>query len=83
MEPVSGARSFTAGADAYDAFMGRYSRPLAAVFADFVGIPDAGHAPDVGCGPGALAAELVNRLGAHAVGALRSHRASLRLRHQG
>ncbi|HVB46082.1 MAG TPA: class I SAM-dependent methyltransferase [Streptosporangiaceae bacterium] len=47
----------------YARFMGRYSEPLAARFADLAGVR-AGHAVlDVGCGPGALTAELVRRLG--------------------
>ena len=51
------------GADAYDRFMGRFSRPLAVPFADFAGLPRDGRVLDVGCGPGALTAELVRRAG--------------------
>ena len=54
----------------YDRFMGRYSVPLAPEFADFAGIEDGGRVLDVGCGPGALTAELVRRLGAEAVSAV-------------
>jgi SAM-dependent methyltransferase len=62
--------SFAVGADEYDRFMGRYSRPLAPRFASFAGIAAGERALDVGCGPGALTAELVERLGAHAVSAV-------------
>src|SRR5438477_2533620 len=53
--------SFSVAADAYDRFMGRYSTPLAPRFAEFAGIADGTRALDVGCGPGALSAELVSR----------------------
>ena len=59
--------SFAVGADEYDQFMGRYSRPLAPEFADFAGVAAGQRALDVGCGPGALTAELVKRLGADSV----------------
>ena len=62
--------SFTVGADAYDRFMGRYSGPLAPRFAEFAGIDARRPVLDVGCGPGALTAELVRRLGADAVAAV-------------
>jgi SAM-dependent methyltransferase len=58
---------FAVAADAYDRFMGRYSMPLAPRFADFAGVDGAGRVLDVGCGPGALTAVLVDRLGAEAV----------------
>ena len=38
-------------ADAYDRFMGRYSRPLALSFADFAGVPLDGRVLDVGAAP--------------------------------
>jgi SAM-dependent methyltransferase len=59
--------SFTVAADAYDRFMGRYSVPLAPLLADFVGVAAGQAVLDVGCGPGALTAELVRRLGPAAV----------------
>jgi SAM-dependent methyltransferase len=59
--------SFEVGAGAYTRFMGRYSEPLAALFADLAGVARGQRALDVGCGPGALTAELVSRLGADAV----------------
>jgi len=62
--------SFTAGADAYDRFMGRYSVPLAPQLVDFATIAVGQRVLDVGCGPGALTAELVRRLGPEAVSAV-------------
>jgi SAM-dependent methyltransferase len=62
--------TFAVGADAYEAFMGRYSRGLSAPFADFAGIAAGQRAVDVGCGPGILTEELVARLGADAVAAV-------------
>jgi len=53
---------FDVAADGYDRFIGRYSRELALHFADFAGVV-AGSALDVGCGPGALTAELAARVG--------------------
>jgi SAM-dependent methyltransferase len=62
--------SFAVGAEQYDRFMGRYSVPLAPRFADFAGVVAGQRVVDVGCGPGALTAELVRRLGAGAVSAV-------------
>lgn len=61
---------FNVAASAYDSFMGRYSRLLSAQLADLAGVRDGQRAIDVGCGPGALTAELVARLGAGAVTAV-------------
>ena len=54
--------AFTASAEAYDRFIGRYARPLAPRFADFAGITT-GPVLDVGCGPGVLSAALAERVG--------------------
>ena len=54
---------FNVGADAYISFMGRYSEPLAARFADLAAVRRGQRVLDVGSGPGALTAELVGRLG--------------------
>ncbi len=55
---------FAVPAESYDRFMGRYSRLLAPVFADFAGVVAGMRVLDVGCGPGALTTELVARVGA-------------------
>jgi SAM-dependent methyltransferase len=64
---------FEVTAQAYRRFMGRYSEPLAVVFADACSVPTDGssglRALDVGCGTGALTRVLVDRLGVDAVGA--------------
>ena len=62
--------SFNVSADAYLRFMGRYSEPLAAQFADLAGARSGQRLLDVGCGPGALTAELVRRVGPDAVSAV-------------
>lgn len=69
MEAAEGARSFLTSGEAYDAFMGRYSRSLAVPFVHAVGVAAGQTALDVGCGPGALTGVLVDRLGAGAVAA--------------
>jgi SAM-dependent methyltransferase len=59
--------TFAVAAASYDRFMGRYSSRLAPVFADFAGIEAGMRVVDVGCGPGALTAVLVERVGAGSV----------------
>ncbi|MCR2761903.1 MULTISPECIES: class I SAM-dependent methyltransferase [unclassified Microbacterium] len=58
---------FEGAAVDYDRFMGRYSELLSSPFSDFAGVQQGQRVLDVGCGPGALTAELVARLGAAAV----------------
>ena len=62
--------SFFVAAAAYDRFMGRYSRLLSIPMADLAGVRAGQRALDVGCGPGALTAELVARLGPDGVAAV-------------
>lgn len=69
MDGVEGARTFRVAAAAYDSFMGRYSGPLAHQFADAAGVRRGQTALDIGCGPGALTAVLVERLGSESVAA--------------
>jgi len=78
--------SFDVAADAYDRFMGRYSVQLAPGLADLGGVHPGQSVLDVGCGPGALTAELVRRLGPDAVAAVdpsESFIAAARARHPG
>ena len=62
--------SFDVAADAYDRFMGGWSRLLSPSFADLGSVRPGQRVVDVGSGPGALTAELVSRLGAGAVAAV-------------
>lgn len=66
---MPGADTFRASADAYDRFVGRYGSELATGLIDFAGVEPGMRTLDVGCGPGALAAALVERLGAARVSA--------------
>jgi SAM-dependent methyltransferase len=62
--------SFEVPADAYFQFVGAYSEPLAVGFADLAGVRPGQSVLDVGCGPGALTAQLVERLGPDHVSAV-------------
>jgi len=62
--------TFNVTADSYARFMGRFSEPLAVQFARLAGVRAGQRVLDVGCGPGALTAQLVERLGADAVSAI-------------
>jgi ubiquinone/menaquinone biosynthesis C-methylase UbiE len=78
--------SFEVAAEAYDAFMGRYSRLLSNQLADLAAVRTGQRVLDVGCGTGALTAVLVERLGAGAVAAVdpsESFVAAMRDRHPG
>jgi len=50
--------------------MGRFSEPLAVQFAELADVRAGQRVLDVGCGPGALTAQLVERLGSGAVSAI-------------
>ena len=62
--------TFDVPADAYGRFMGGYSEKLAVELADAAGVTAGQRALDVGSGPGALTAVLVERLGVENVAAL-------------
>ncbi len=62
--------SFEIPAESYDQYMGRFSAPLSPQLVDFAGVRTGQRVLDVGCGPGALTAELVTRVGAEKVAAV-------------
>jgi SAM-dependent methyltransferase len=61
--------TFVVAGDAYDRFMGRYSRELAPRLIEFARIESGMSVLDVGCGPGALAEQLAERVGSKFVSA--------------
>jgi SAM-dependent methyltransferase len=61
---------FDVAAEAYDRFMGAWSRLLASPMADLAGVQPGQRVLDVGCGPGSLTTELVARMGPDAVAAV-------------
>ena len=62
--------SFDVAAESYGRFMGRYSEPLGVEFVRLAGPQPGQRVLDVGSGPGALTALLVERLGPAAVCAI-------------
>ncbi|CCH76619.1 Methyltransferase type 11 [Nostocoides japonicum T1-X7] len=63
-------RSFHAPAEGYDRLMGRYLPTLGPALADVAGVAAGQRVLDVGCGPGGLTAELVQRVGPDRVAAV-------------
>jgi SAM-dependent methyltransferase len=59
--------SFDVAAEAYFKFMGRFSEPLSDEFLAYARVSPGQRALDVGCGPGALTARLVDLLGVESV----------------
>jgi len=62
--------TFEVAAEAYDRYMGRHSAQLSPQLARFAEIRAGRRVLDVGCGPGALTAELVRQLGTSDVAAV-------------
>ena len=62
--------SFDVAAEAYDRYMGRWSRQLAPQLVDFAQVRPGHQVIDVGCGPGALTEVLAARLGTAGVAAV-------------
>jgi SAM-dependent methyltransferase len=62
--------NFAVAGEKYDRFMGRYLPTLSVAFADAAGVHAGMSVLDVGCGPGGLTRELVDRVGAEAVAAI-------------
>lgn len=61
---------FAVSAEAYDRFMGRFSTPLAVRFAEWAGVEPGMDVLDVGSGPGALSAALLDRVRSGSVSAV-------------
>jgi SAM-dependent methyltransferase len=56
-------------AEAYERFMGRWSRQIAPLLIDLAAVEDSGHVLDIGSGTGALASEIARRKpGVHVTG---------------
>jgi SAM-dependent methyltransferase len=62
--------TFEVPPDAYARFMGGFSDLLSGPFCDFAGVAAGQRALDVGCGPGPLTTQLVDRLGEDRVAAI-------------
>jgi SAM-dependent methyltransferase len=78
--------NFDVAAESYDRYMGAWSAQLSPQLVDFAGVRPGQRVLDVGCGPGALTAELVERIGPEGVSAVdpsASFVAAARMRHPG
>lgn len=58
---ASGEKSVWASGKAYEPYVGRWSRPVAREFVDWLAIPPAARWLDVGCGTGALTETILRR----------------------
>lgn len=67
MGTLSDTNAFFESVAAYERFMGRYARPLAKEFVRTIPLATGATVLDIGCGPGALTAELVATVGAKSV----------------
>jgi SAM-dependent methyltransferase len=70
MTSTGSEQTFFQESDAYERFMGRYSRVLAPEFARVVGVAPGERVLDVGCGTGALIGELARIVGPDLVAAI-------------
>jgi ubiquinone/menaquinone biosynthesis C-methylase UbiE len=61
---------FTAAAESYDRFMGRYTRTLAPALVEAARVGDSMRVVDVGCGPGGLTDVLADQVGEERVAAI-------------
>jgi SAM-dependent methyltransferase len=64
------SQEFSAAADKYDRFMGRYTRSLAPLLVAAAGVEPGMKVLDVGCGPGGLTGELTKLVAADHVAAI-------------
>jgi SAM-dependent methyltransferase len=67
---IPAAASFRTSAEAYDRHIGRYGSGLARALIEIASVSAGQRALDVGCGPGALAAELCHVLGSNSIAAI-------------
>jgi SAM-dependent methyltransferase len=67
---MEGAAMFRAPAEAYDRFVGRYSKALATAFLERTDVGPGQRILDVGCGPGGLTAQAAEIVGADRVAAV-------------